>query len=86
MTLISKKNKRLAKNLGESRRIYESAKQNNKEINQIQAQVNEQKEKIDKVGDLLTRVSNNFKELEIFRGRYLKHIYDHKMEVEVNQR
>ena len=38
------------------------------------------------MGELVNRVSNNFKELEIFKGRYLRHIYDHKMEVAVNQR
>ena len=41
-------------------------------------------EKIDKMGDLVDRVSSNFKELEIFRGRYLKHMFDHKMELEAN--
>jgi len=38
------------------------------------------------MGELVGRVSENFEELEIFRGRYLRHIYDHKREVELNQK
>jgi hypothetical protein len=30
------------------------------------------------IGDTLIEVSKNFKELEFFKGRFLRHIYDHK--------
>jgi hypothetical protein len=30
------------------------------------------------IGETLIEVSKNFKELDFFKGRYLRHIYDHK--------
>jgi hypothetical protein len=30
------------------------------------------------IGHTLVEVSRNFKELEFFKGRFLRHIYDHK--------
>ena len=50
------------------------------------SQFGSQKDRIDRMGDLVQRVSNNFKELEIFKGRYLRHIYVHKKEVDFYQR
>ena len=30
------------------------------------------------IGETIVEVSKNFKELEFFKGRFLRHIYDHK--------
>ena len=30
------------------------------------------------IGDTVIEISKNFKELEFFKGRFLRHIYDHK--------
>ena len=49
------------------------------------SKLSSQKERIDKMGDLVHRVSDNFKELDIFKGRYLRHIYVHKKEVDFFQ-
>ena len=33
----------------------------------------------------LIHVNNNFKDLEFFKGRFLRHIYEHKREIEHRQ-
>lgn len=43
--------------------------------NYMKSEFNQEKGKIARLGDEITRVSNNFKELEIFKGRFLRHIY-----------
>ena len=35
-------------------------------------------ENLAKGGQIITEVSHSFKELDFFRGRFLRHIYDHK--------
>jgi len=35
--------------------------------------------------DRLYHVNQNFKELEFFKGRFLRHIYEHKREIEHRQ-
>ena len=37
-----------------------------------------QQENLLEIGETLIEVSKNFKELEFFKGRFLRHIYDHK--------
>ena len=41
-------------------------------------------EKNEKIGEEILRVAGNFKELDIFKGRFLRRIYEHKAEVEAN--
>ena len=64
-----------------SQTLYEDAKKENLDIKSyMKSTVNKRKVSIDKLSDAILELSNNFSELEEFKGRFLKHIYIHKKE------
>ena len=41
-----------------------------------------QQNNLAEIGETIVEVSKNFKELEFFKGRFLRHIYDHKRTID----
>ena len=57
--------------------LSEQAKEESKQIGAMSADVLKKEENLQKIKKKVCEVSNNFNELEFFKGRFLKHIYLH---------
>lgn len=61
--------------------LYDDAKRQNKDIEGfVKTAIDKRKVSVDKYSDAILELSNNFSQLDEFKGRFLKHIYVHKKE------
>lgn len=62
--------------------IAEIAKEENKQMDVINQELLKKEENLINLKKKVVGISNNFSELEFFKGRFLKHIYLHQAEID----
>lgn len=75
--------KRLQSNINKANQLSEMAKNENQDTKEfMEEKLLAEEQNLAEIGDTIVEVSKNFKELEFFKGRFLRHIYDHKRTID----